>query len=222
MLEHVPVQSAVDIGCGRGAWLQVLEECGVTDVLGYDGDYVERSTLLIEPGKFKAVDLSGDFEIGRKFDLAISLEVAEHLPKKFSEGFVRRLVAAAPMVLFSAAIPAQGGTQHVNEQWQDYWRNIFQSFDFFPVDLIRPAVWGRSDVEFWYQQNIILYCSHQILHNVHELRPVPAAISLNLVHPALYEKRFDHQNLKFNLNALKRLPSLTWNAVLRRTRFFHM
>jgi hypothetical protein len=223
VLGHVPVQSAIDIGCGQGAWLRVLEECGVRDILGYDGDHVERSRLLIDPAKFKAVDLREDFKLDRTCDLAISLEVAEHLPNEFAEPLVRRLVTAAPVVLFSAAIPAQGGTEHVNERWQDYWRNVFRSFDFFPVDLIRPAVWGNPDVEFWYQQNIILYCSDYTLHKVPGLRPVSADVSLNIVHPTLYEKRVTQQNLQLNLRKiLKLILSLTWNAALGRTRFFRM
>ena len=75
-----------------------------------------RSRLLTDPAKFTAVDLRDSFAIGRTFDLAISLEVAEHPPEEFAEPLVERLVTAAPFVLFSAAIPEQGGIHHVNEQ----------------------------------------------------------------------------------------------------------
>ena len=212
---QLPVRSVIDIGCGCGAWLRASEECGVTDVAGYDGDHVDRSILLMNSAKFIAVDLHDDFEIPRTFDLAMSLEVAEHLPSEFAESFIRRLVTAAPIVLFSAAIPAQGGTHHVNEQWQDYWRSIFKSFGFYPVDLIRPVIWGHPDVEFWYQQNTILYCSGQALRNTVKLQPVPDDVSLNIVHRKLYEAQLAKSEIHLRA-ALRLFPSLVWNAARRR------
>jgi hypothetical protein len=212
VLAYFRVRSAVDIGCGCGAWLHVLEDYGVTDVRGYDGEYVERSLLLIDQTKFVPMDLRENFNIGRRFELALSLEVAEHLPKEFAEPFVERLVKAAPNVLFSAAIPGQGGTHHVNEQWQDYWRSIFKSFCYFPVDIVRPFIWGRADVEFWYQQNIVLYCSSEILEDNKVLVPVPDDISLNIVHPKLYEIKCEVRMGQ----ALRLLPALAWRSVRRR------
>lgn len=226
VLAHLPVRSAVDIGCGCGAWLRALEELEVTDVAGYDGDYVDRSRLLIHPAKFTAVDLRDGFEIGRTFDLAISLEVAEHLPRAFAEPLVERLVTAAPFVLFSAAIPGQDGIHHVNEQWQDYWRAIFDSFRFAPVDFVRPKIWGHADIEFWYQQNIIVYCSEEALRKNQHLQPMPSQVSSNTVHPILYEMRVDRLKAQIELlkvrpqlslrTALKLLPSLAWSAAARR------
>jgi len=226
VLAHLSVRSAVDIGCGCGAWLRALEELEVTDLAGYDGDYVDRSRLLTDPAKFTAVDLRDNFEIGRTFDLAISLEVAEHLPKRFAQPLVERLVTAAPFVLFSAAIPGQGGIHHLNEQWQDYWRAIFDSFRFSPVDLVRPKIWGHADIQVWYQQNIIVYCSEEALQNNQHLTPVPRHVSLNTVHPRLYETRVDSLKTQIELlkaspqlslrTALKLLPSLAWSAAARR------
>lgn len=73
--------SVIDIGCGMGEWLAVFRENGVEEILGVDGDYVERKMLKIAPEKFLPHDLQKPFEIDRKFDLAMSLEVAEHLPE---------------------------------------------------------------------------------------------------------------------------------------------
>jgi SAM-dependent methyltransferase len=152
LLSHINVRSVVDIGCGLGTWLRAFQESGVADVAGYDGAYIDRAALLIDERLFSSVDLREDFSIPRRFDLAISLEVAEHLPENCANSLVYRLTTVAPAVLFSAAIPGQGGREHLNEQWQDYWRNIFSSYSFYPVDLIRPSVRGRSDVELCYQQ----------------------------------------------------------------------
>lgn len=230
VLARLPVRSAVDVGCGRGAWLRALVELGVTDVAGYDGDYVDRARLLTDPAKFTAVDLRCGIDPGRKFDLAISLEVAEHLTSEFAEPFIQHLVTAAPIVLFSAAIPGQGGTHHVNEQWQDYWREIFQSFQFSPVDFVRPETWTRTDVEFWYQQNLIVYCSKEALRRNQHLKPVPDKISLNSVHPRMFEMRVgllqaELEHLKVHpqiylRTALKLLPSLVWSAGVKRVKRF--
>ena len=226
VLARLPVRSAIDVGCGCGAWLRVLEELEVTDVAGYDGDYVDRSSLLTDPTKFTALDLRDGFESGRTFDLAISLEVAEHLPAEFAEPLVQGLVTAAPVVLFSAAIPGQGGLHHVNEQWQDYWRAIFDLYRFSPVDLVRPRIWGNTDVEYWYQQNTILYCSEQALRDNQHLSRVPSHLSLNTVHPRVYKAQVERLRTQMDQlrvcpqlslrAALKLLPSLVWNAVARR------
>ena len=62
--------------------------------------------------------------MNRKFDLVLSLEVAEHLPSECAEAFVESLVNLGPVILFSAAIPYQGGENHVNEQWPEYWVGV--------------------------------------------------------------------------------------------------
>ena len=183
LLSYVHPRSVADVGCGLGTWLKAFQDAGIADVMGYDGDYVDRAALLIEPSCFCPTDLREERRLERHFDLAISLEVAEHLPAQCARSFVHRLASAAPAVLFGAAIPGQGGTNHVNEQWQDYWRDLFFSEDFHPVDVIRPAVWGRPEVEIWYQQNTILYCSANFLSTHSNLKMVARNVSLNIVQP---------------------------------------
>ncbi len=187
LLQLFPATSVVDVGCGIGTWLRACVETGVAEAHGYDGDYVDRPMLEIAPEAFTAVDLRDDFPLRRRhYDLALSLEVAEHLPPEAARGFVRRLTEAAPIVAFSAAIPGQGGTEHLNECWQDEWRAVFAAFDYRPVDCIRPAIWGNAMIEYWYQQNLVVYCSRATLAARPDLLPVADAISLNLVHPILY------------------------------------
>ena len=150
-------KSAVDLGSGTGEWLGELRKLGVTDVIGVDGDWVDRAALKIPTDQFKPFDLRNKLVMDRTFDLAISVETAEHLPPERGEGFVADLVALAPVVLFSAAIPGQGGTDHINEQWQDYWAGLFAKHDYVALDCLRLKFWNDSRVEWWYRQNIILY-----------------------------------------------------------------
>lgn len=149
--------SVVDVGCGRGTWLSVFRAEGATEILGLDGDYVDRFALDIDADEFRPVDLNHPPELDRQFDLAVSVEVAEHLPEHRAKDFVSFLCGLAPVVLFSAAVPGQGGRGHVNEQWPPYWAERFRSVGFEPVDAIRPRVWDNPRVAFFFAQNTVLY-----------------------------------------------------------------
>ena len=162
-LEFITPTSVVDVGCGIGTWLRALEERGVPRLLGVDGDYVDRSQLLIPQERFRPADLQLPLQLGERFDLAITMEVAEHLDEGAADTFVASLVALAPVVLFSAAIPQQGGQHHVNEQWPSYWAEKFARWGYEAFDCIRPAVWDRPDVMWWYKQNALLFVSRETL-----------------------------------------------------------
>jgi SAM-dependent methyltransferase len=115
------VRSVVDFGCGSGVWLAAWQRLVVDDVIGVDGEQA-RSSLKISAERFLAADLRKPIRLGRRFDLAQSLEVAEHLPPQSASVFVETLTTHAPLILFSAAVPGQGGEHHVNEQPPEYWR----------------------------------------------------------------------------------------------------
>jgi SAM-dependent methyltransferase len=157
VLKLVPARSVIDVGCGPGTWLAVFRAHGVEDVHGVDGDHIDRERLEIPAGRFRAHDLTRPLEPDRTFDLAVSLEVAEHLPADAADSFVASLTRLAPVVLFSAAAPYQGGEHHVNEQWPAYWAERFAARGYLPVDCIRRRVWNHPDVEWWYAQNTFLY-----------------------------------------------------------------
>ncbi len=149
--------SIVDFGSGRGAWLAEWKAAGVEDVLGLDGDYVDRAQLAIPEENFSAVDLTRPQDLGRRFDLAQSLEVGEHLPESAAKTLVGSMVAHADRVLFSAAVKGQGGEFHVNEQPLAYWQALFAEHGYRAHDCVRPALWGNKSVEPWYRYNSILY-----------------------------------------------------------------
>jgi SAM-dependent methyltransferase len=189
VLEIAPVHSVIDVGCGEGTWLSVFRESGVEDVLGVDGDYVERARLEIPRERFRAHDLTQPLHLDRAFDLAVSLEVAEHLPADAADGFVESLTRLAPVVLFSAAAPYQGGQNHVNEQWPAYWARRFAGRGYLPVDCLRRRVWANPEVEWWYAQNTFLYVQRDRLQRDPALmREYQAAgpHALPLVHPRRY------------------------------------
>ena len=192
LLDAVRPRSVVDVGCGIGTWLAAFKDCGVTDVVGIDGSYVRPESLLIAPEDFVAADLQHALTIDRRFDLATSFEVAEHLPQSAAAAFVRTLTALAPVVTFSAAIPYQGGTGHVNEQWPSYWAALFLERGYRVLDIVRPAVWTDPNVEFWYVQNTLLFVDEAHLANDARLRAIagdPPRMPLDVVHPTMYAMR---------------------------------
>jgi len=159
LFRYYKPESVVDVGCGLGTWLKAAMDLGVTDVVGLDGDYVDRNMLMIPEANFHPTDLRRRIAVDRRFDLAISMEVAEHLPYHRSETFVRDLVALSDVVLFSAALPYQGGVDHVNEQWLEFWAILFQRYGYVPCDVFRRQFWGDHTVEFWYSQNLVVFCT---------------------------------------------------------------
>jgi hypothetical protein len=190
VIEMVRPNSVVDIGCGIGSWLSVFIEHGVEDVLGVDGAYVDRSQLLIPQHCFQNHDLERPLALSRRFDLAMSLEVAEHISPAHADAFVQSLASLSGFVLFSAAIPGQGGEHHVNEQWPDFWAQKFADAGFAAIDCIRPRVWKNANVEWWYAQNTFLYVERGLLQQNAILQSEAAAARSSLapvIHPGQYE-----------------------------------
>ena len=189
VLNLIEPASVVDVGCGVGMWLSVFARHGIDDVWGVDGAHVDPALLQIPPGRFQAADLRQPIQLGRRFDLVVSVEVAEHLPADCATAFVDSLVALGPVVLFSAAIPHQGGVGHVNEQWPEYWAARFQEHGFVAIDVVRPRVWRDESVEWWYAQNTVLYAERERVEREPRLRAAHQATAegpLALVHPRKY------------------------------------
>lgn len=154
---------------------------------------------MILASQFVAADLAHGVELGRQFDLVISLEVAEHLPPSSSESFVETLTTHGKVVLFSAAVPGQGGVNHINEQWPAYWKRLFEAREFLLVDCLRDRFWNNQEISPCYRQNIMLYVDRtrlagdpKMLQEYDRGKDRPLAV----VHPALLEE------------VLKRTPGL--------------
>lgn len=178
--------SVLDVGCGLGTWLRACVERGVGDVTGIDGTHIARTRLHIPPERFLARDLSRPLEVGRRFDLVLSLEVAEHLASQRADSFIGELTALSDVVLFSAALPYQGGTGHVNENWAEYWSDKFRRCGFSLVDLLRPALWNDERVAFWYRQNLFLYVREQRLGALDMVAWQPGDMPLSAIHPEMF------------------------------------
>lgn len=179
IMELIKPKSVLDVGCGTGTWLKAFEEAGVEHYYGLDGHYVKESQLQIPHKKFIVTDFSKQWAINEEFDLVVSLEVAEHLPESSADTFIESLVAHGDVILFSAAVPGQGGQHHINEQWPEYWQQKFAKHGFYFHDTIRPLIWNNEKVNWWYRQNIFII--NRIRDN--------AAQALSKVHPELFKIR---------------------------------
>ena len=188
ILEHlfrfIPIpESVVDVGAGIGSWLATFSNAGTSEILAIEGDWVRNIQLQIPVEKYHFCDLRQPLQISRTFDLAISLEVAEHLPEKHAEDFVNALGRLSNCVLFSAAIPGQGGTHHVNEQWQQYWVDHFDRIEFDCFDCIRPSVWDDNRVRVEYRQNMLLFVRRQRVADFPNLKDVRRTLMASAIHP---------------------------------------
>jgi len=190
--EVVRPKTVVDVGCGEGWWAAAFEKCGC-DVLGIERE-VPASLApglacevrdLSEPGA-----LSG---LGR-FDLAVCLEVAEHLPENAAAALIEGLCALAPVVLFSAAIPGQTGSGHINEQWPDYWVSLFEANAYVVSDALRWRIWNDARVDWWYRQNLLVAVQKQ--HAKGRIQDAwfsdQAALVASVVHPRAFAAHLEH------------------------------
>lgn len=177
--------SVLDLGCGRGTWLRAALDLGVGKVAGVDGAWVVPEALVIPPPSFVQADMEGALPDLGRFDLAISVEVIEHLSDPAGRRLIARLTGAADVVLFSGAIPYQGGDNHINEQWQSHWAGIFRSHGYSCTDCIRPAVWNNPEVEWWYAQNVLVYTRDGSPAARHFPAPGKPAL-LDIAHPRRY------------------------------------
>lgn len=191
VMGYVQPESVIDIGCGIGTWLSVWNKKGVADVRGVDGNYVNTDDLLIQRENFSFHDLERGYESDRRYDLVSCLEVAEHISADSAANLVHSLCNLGDVVLFSAAIPGQGGTDHINEQYPDYWSKLFAAKGYVPVDCLRKAIWSNNKISFWYRQNIMFYVKRSSLANHEKLSNEALETNqgfLNIVHPEQFNK----------------------------------
>jgi len=183
--DSIPRDLVADVGCGTGTWLAVALETGSHQAFGFEGDWVRRDMLDDPRIAFSPRDLELPCA-GPRVDLAISLEVAEHLSPARAEPFIAELTAMAPAVLFSAAIPGQGGVGHRNEQWHSHWAEKFAAHGFGAFDIIRPQIWTDRAIPPWYRQNTILYLAPD-LAAASGLSPTMPGL-LDRVHPDFWNR----------------------------------
>jgi SAM-dependent methyltransferase len=192
IMDLVEPRSVVDVGCGSGSWLAAFLAHGVDDVLGVDSEDVPADLLSVPSSRVLRHDLRRPLTINRRFDLVVCLEVAEHLPAEVGEELISSLASLGPLVLFSAAIPHQGGTSHINEQWPDSWAKAFGRQGYVAVDCLRRKVWSEASVAWWYAQNMLVFAERSVVRDSPKLQAefdLMGTSQLSIIHPRCYESR---------------------------------
>jgi SAM-dependent methyltransferase len=205
--------SSLDVGCGTGAWTAALMTAGVNDVLAVDGHHVDPASLDIPPDRFRPHDLSAPLSLGRRFDLVLSLEVAEHLPAARADVFVKSLCDHGDVVVFSAAIPGQFGIDHVNCQWPSYWRKRFESHGFRLFDVVRPRLWGDERIEPWYAQNLVVFGRGDSAQRL-AAQDLPAMPVSDVAHPRII--RMELERVFSARELVRQLPAALRRSARRR------
>ena len=221
-LIHKP-KSVADLGCGRGAWLKAFKENGAKKIDGFDGPWNNQEDMIDNSIKFTAIDLRDSFppDFQQKYDLVISLEVAEHLPLNSAYTFVKNLVGLSENILFGAAYSMQGGVDHINEQPHTFWADLFIKQGYLPFDFFRPKMWGEKNIPFWSQQNTFLYVKKNSMlfkkMKKKGIHPIENLAFMNCVHPDLYKM---HTNFELQLKViLKKIIPLAGIKFIQK--FFH-
>jgi hypothetical protein len=189
LLELFMPRSVVDVGSGGGHWAAVCLASGIEDVLAIDGDWAPARAA--QTGRFLEHDLSRRLVLGRTFDLAMCLETAEHLPASAAPDLVQALTDAAPVVVFSAALPGQGGDGHINEQLASYWANLFAGRDYACFTDLRRRIWNDETLEVWYRQNLLCFVRRSELAGFVGGLTAPIEPDdplLDIAHPAFLER----------------------------------
>lgn len=214
--------SIVDIGCGVGTWLRVArEKYEVATVIGVDGDYVPRKYLQISEEEFLPENLEKyevkklyQYNSNKRFDLAISMEVAEHVEKRYAEEFIKRLCDLSDVVCFSAAIPQQGGDKHVNEQRLSYWKDLFKENGYLCGDVVRAEIWDDKKIPVWYRNNVVLFYKKDAVH----LKTKDWYSICDIVHPDMFERKVrmyekEIQRLKESRNLKCLIKEKVWEIM---------
>lgn len=184
IFKEIKPNSILDVGCGTGNFLKEFQSHGIVDFQGVDGYHLDLNSVYIDPKKVFQTDLEKPLNLNRKFDLVLCIEVAEHLSKNSANIFVESLAKHADTIVFSAAIPFQGGQNHINEQWQSYWIDLFSKHGFTVDFSLRNKIWNEPNIFWWYKQNILTFVR---LKN-EKINDVVLNKVQNVVHPELFLK----------------------------------
>ncbi len=201
--EYFQISSLIDVGCGKGFLISAFSEVGAK-VRGVEGPWIKEVGSYHDLTDYIFHDLETPLEksSGEKFDLCVSLEVAEHLSPEREKSFVAELCQLSDVVLFSAAIPTQGGVGHVNCRWQGEWAQDFAALGFRCFDPFRNRLAAIPDVLPWFTQNLLLFVKvgaevpEELSH--HEIQ----AKSASYVRPYLFDRKI--RKAQWKIRDLKR------------------
>ena len=209
--------SVVDVGCGLGTFLKVFSECGVNEITGFEGIWINEKKLHVPMKKVEIVDLETDNWAKGTFDIAISLEVAEHLKPSIERQFVKNLTSLSEVIIFSAALEGQGGQNHINEKPLESWIGIFNDFGYHFFDVFREKFWNSKNINWWYKQNMFLVLKEDSKW-INSFNSYPKDFEImSFVHPDCLRKSYiNREILKKEYEKLSKVKAFDLTYILKR------
>lgn len=193
LLQYVNPKNVIDFGCAVGVWLLQFKKRGIK-VHGIDGEWVRKYKKYISEDDIQYFDFESDNKLlfEEKYDLALCLEMAEHISSKKADKLIDTLTQSSDVIYFSAATPNSGGQHHVNEQWQSFWKKKFMRRGFVLIDCIRPHVWHNKQVCYFYAQESFIYVKEDKLEKYPLLKKIYEEqhnCIIDIVHPELFSNQ---------------------------------
>lgn len=162
--ESFTFDRVADLGCGIGGWMAAAQALGATEIQAFEAPWILQADTVVPKDCIKITDFSAEvLNLEKRYDLAMTIEVAEHLPEAAADGFIKTLVSASDKIVFSAALPGQGGLHHINEQPLRYWVDKFWSHHFVPLEILRPYIAGDRKIYPWLRQNLVMFVAYEVL-----------------------------------------------------------
>jgi hypothetical protein len=161
----------IEFGCGPGFLTRELSQLNIS-VDAFDGfsspDFKNFTNI-----SFNKIDLNNEAEVmqflkDKTYDVAICSEVAEHLDPESSAHLIKQLTSCAPVVIFSAAVPNQGGHGHINCQARGFWHDLFIANNFQVADTMRKELRDTDDLAIWYKLNLVDYVTNNLAININD------------------------------------------------------
>ena len=182
VLKHFSPKTAIDLWCWLGTFVKVLQDNWV-DAYWVNWDRIEKDKLFIDEKNLIIKNLEEFYDFWKKYDLAISLEVAEHIDEKYSDNFVKTLISCSDYIIFSAATSWQWWQNHVNEQRPEYREKKFNKYWYKFYDVFRHIFWDDKNIFWRYKQNMFLVAK--------EWKEIPKTLVEKwpkyVIHPELFE-----------------------------------
>ncbi|MBV8713441.1 MAG: glycosyltransferase family 2 protein [Chloroflexi bacterium] len=152
--ERYQPASVLDVGCGIGAYLRLLNKLGAEDVFGVDALAPEMTAL--GPGQYAFHDLTNPLDLGRTFDLVVCTEVAEHLDPASARKLIGTVAKhARELIVFSAAEPGQPGNGHINCQPLPHWLDLWRQHGWRPEAIDSLALRTLASLS-WFRRNLMV------------------------------------------------------------------
>jgi SAM-dependent methyltransferase len=186
LAEMRKLRSVVDFGCGRAQWLHAARRLGAKTILGYDNSALTLEDRGLKEEEFVAADLCHPVDAGRKFDLAVCMEVGQLIPADSAANLLHTLCASADWVLFAAALPHQSAAPNVNDNWLEYWAQLFTNNGYECYDILRRVFWHDTRIAYYYRQNTCLYVRPGAHYALKARGHEPSSCPPSVVHPETF------------------------------------